>query len=168
MSSTKIVIIVLVLIGLLFIIFVARGAFRDEPPPPAGKSLGTSAKKTKPPDWTKTVKGLFSSLQPKVELKQKVYSANTEETIKADDGKHPFRTITFHRLSGQAEITYADVTPLESNSPFKDMDRPQRCPLPQEDPDVSDKERCSILAMKGGGKLTFACKNNSSCRVEVE
>jgi hypothetical protein len=168
MSSTKIVIIVLILIGLLFIVFVARGALRDDPPPPTGKSLGPSAKKTKPPDWTITLKGLFSSLQPKIELKQKIYSANTEETIAPDDGKNPFRTVTFHRLSGQAEITYADVTPLESNSPLKDMDRPQRCPLPQDDPDVSDKERCSIVALKGGGKLTFACRNNTSCRVEVE
>lgn len=168
MSATKILIIVLVLIGLLFIVFVARGAFRDEAPLPKGKSLSTTAKKTKPPDWTKTVKGLFSSLQPKVELKQKIYSANTEETISADNGKQPFRTVTFHRLSGQAEITYADATPLEGNSPLKDMDRPQRCPLPQEDADVADKERCSILALKAGGKLTFACKGNSSCRVEVE
>jgi hypothetical protein len=167
MSSTKILIIVLVLVGLLFIIFVARGALRDEAPPPTGKSLNSSAKKTKPPDWTKTVKGLFNSLQPKIELKQKIYSANAEETIKADD-KQPFRTVTFHRLSGQAEITYADATPLEPNSPLKEMDRPQRCPLPQEDADVSDKERCSILAMKAGGKLTFACKGNSACRVEVE
>lgn len=166
MSSTKILIIVLVLIGLLFFIFIARGALRDDPPPAKGKNLSTSARKTKPPDWTKTVKGLFSSLQPKVELKQKVYSANAEETIKAD--KQPFRTLTFHRVSGQAEITYADVTPLDSNSPLKDMDRPQRCPLPQDDPDVSDKQRCSILVMKGGGKLSIACKANSSCRVEVE
>ena len=168
MSSTKLFIIVLVLIGLLFAIFVARGALRNEPPPPKGKNLSTTAKKTKPPDWTKTVKGLFGSLQPKVELKQKVYSGNTEETIKADDGKHAFRTVTFHRLSGQAEITYADATVLEPNSPLRDMDRPQRCPLPQEDPDVSDKERCSILALKAGGKVTFACKGNSACRVEVE
>ena len=45
MSSTKIVIIVLVLVGLLFIIFVARGALRNEAPPPKGKNLGSSAKK---------------------------------------------------------------------------------------------------------------------------
>jgi hypothetical protein len=44
------------MIGLLFIVFVARGALRDEPPPSKGKNLSTTAKKTKPPDWTKTVK----------------------------------------------------------------------------------------------------------------
>ncbi len=168
MSSTKIVIVVLVLIGLLFIIFVARGALRDEPPSPSGKNLGSSAKKTKPPDWTKTVKGLFGSMQPKVKLKQTVYSASTSETIMPDDGKQPFRTVTFRRVSGKAEITYADETPLEPNSPLKDMDKPQRCLLPQEDPEVADKERCSILALKAGGKLTFACRGNAACRVEVE
>jgi hypothetical protein len=167
MSSTKIVIIVLVLVGLLFIIFVARGALRNEAPPPKGKNLGSSAKKTEAPDWTKTVKGLFSSLQPKVKLKQTTYSAPAEEPI-APDAKHPFRTVTFHWLSGRAEITYKDNTPLESGSPLKDMDNPQRCTLKQVDSDVRDKERCSILALKGGGTLTFACKDNAACRVEVE
>jgi hypothetical protein len=166
LSSTKIVIIVLVLIGLLFIIFVARGALRTEPPPPKGKETSTVAKKTKPPNWTKTIKGLFSSLQPKA-LEGKVYSSNTTDTIPPDN-KQAFRTVTFHLLSGRAEISYKDKTPLEPNSPLKDMDNPQPCPLPQTDPDVKDRERCSILVLKQGGTLTFACALNSACRVEVE
>jgi hypothetical protein len=164
MSSTKIVIVVLVLIGLLFAIFVARGALRNEPTAP--KTDSTTARKTKPPGWTKTIKGLFGSLQPKA-LKDKVYSSNTTETIPRDD-KQPFRTVTFHLLSGRAEISYADETPLDRNNPLKDMDKPQRCSLPQEDPDVSDKERCSIIALKLGGKLTFSCKGNSACQVATE
>ena len=162
MSSTKIVIIVLVLIGLLFIIFVARGALRSEPTP---KSDQQTVKKTKPPDWTKTIKSLFSSLKPGLALKQKVYSSGTQETVQPD-AKQAFRTATFHRLSGSAEITYEDKTPIEPGSPLKKMDNPQRCKLP--DFDQSDPDRCAILAFKRGGTFTFACGQNSACKVEVE
>jgi hypothetical protein len=167
MSSTKIVIIVLVLIGLLFIIFVARGALRSEP---TARSDQKTAKKTKPPDWTKSIKGLFSSLQPKLPLKEKSYpsSSGNPENIPPDE-KHPFRTATFLFKSGTAEITYKDVTPIESGSPLKDMDNPQKCKLPQDpDPDISDRNRCSILAFKRGGTFTFTCTGNTACRVEVE
>ena len=166
MSSTKIVIIVLVLIGLLFVIFVARGALRSDPQPSSDQKV--AARKEKPPNWTKTIKGLFSSLQPGLELKQKVYSADAEETVKPDD-KQAFRTATFHRVSGSAEITYEDKTPLESGSPLKKMDNPQKCKLPQDpDPDISDRDRCAIVAFKRGGKFSFACTEKSACRVEVE
>lgn len=166
MSSTKILVVVLILIGLLFVIFVARGALRSEPRPSSDPK--TAAKKEKPPGWTNSIKKLFSSMQPKLELKQKIYSLNSEEKIKPDD-KQPFRTVTFHRLSGGAEISYKDDTPIESGSPLKDMDNPQPCKLPQDpDPDISDRERCSILALKRGGTLTFKCTGNSACRVEVE
>jgi len=166
MSSTKIVIIVLVLVGVIFTIFVVRGAFRSEPKRPKDDELESSATKTKPPDWTATIKGLFSSLQPKIKLQQSVYCANSEETI-APDEKQPFRTVTFHLLSGRARISYKDETPLESNNPLRKMDNPQSCTLPQ-DKDVSDKSRCAILALKRGGKLTFGCLDNAPCKVEAE
>jgi len=166
LSSTKIVIVVLVLIGLLFIIFVARGALRSDPAP---RNDPKAAKKTKPPDWTRSVKKLFASLQPKLPLKHDSYPAGEPtEKIVADE-KHPFRTATFHLKSGSAEITYEDETPIESGSPLEDMDNPQVCKLPQDpDPDVSDRSRCSILAFKRGGTFTFKCSGNAACRVEVE
>lgn len=168
MSSTKILIVVLVLIGLLFAVFVARGALRNDPQRPTDKrQLESSAKKTKPPGWTNTIKGLFTSLQPKA-LEGKVYTAKTTDKIPPTDDKHAFRTVTFHLVSGHANISYRDETHLEANSPLKDMDKPQTCPLPQKDPDVADKQRCSILALKQGGQLTFSCEQNSACRVEVE
>ena len=165
MSSTKIVIIVLVLVGVIFTIFVVRGALQHDSKP-KDDELESSATKTKPPDWTATIKGLFSSLQPKIELQQSVYCANTEETIKPDN-KQPFRTVTFHWLSGRANISYKDETPLEPGSPLKKMKNPQPCILPQVD-DVPDKSRCSIVALKRGGKLTFTCLDNAPCRVEAE
>ena len=65
MSPTKVLIIVLVLIGLIFVAFIARGAFRGEFAPTSDK--GTAAK-MRPSDWTKTIKGLFKSVQPALEL----------------------------------------------------------------------------------------------------
>ncbi len=158
MSSTKIVIIVLVLVGLLFVIFVARGAFE-----PGREDPNAVAKKDKP-GWTKTIKGLFSSLQPKVALKQKFFSAHTEDTIKAND-KQPFRTVTFHLLSGIASIQYdaPDTQPLSKD--LGDL-RHQTCPLPN--PKGDDRNRCAIVVLKAGGKVTFDCLPNTACRVEVE
>jgi len=172
MSSTKIVIIVLVLVGLLFIIFVARGALRSDPQPSSNRQ--TDAKRTKPPGWTKKIEGLFSSLKPKRALEKKVYSATTsasaEDKIKPDD-KQPFRTVKFHLLSGSgsARIEYSDETPVQSDK-LKDL-KFQKCPLPGDfdakHPEA-DLSRCSIVALKRGGKLTIICTGNSACRVEVE
>lgn len=156
MSSTKIVIIVLVLIGLLFVIFVARGALRSDPQ----EDPDTVATKEKP-GWTKTIKGLFTSLQPKIELKQKVFSGHTEDSIKPD--AQPFRTITFHLLSGSASILYVDPEPISGD--LKRL-QSQTCPLPN--PKGDDHSRCSIVVLKGGGAVTFDCVLNTACRVEVE
>lgn len=166
MSTTKIVIIVLILIGVVFIVFVARGALRDDPKPNSDPK--TAAKEQKAPGWTKTIGGLFSSLQPKLELKQTAYSATSEEQIKPDE-KQPFRTVKFHLLSGSAKIEYVDVTPIQSKE-LKEL-KNQKCPLPAdfdpEHPDA-DRSRCAIVALKKGGKLTFACAGDSACRVAVE
>lgn len=167
MSGTKIVIIVLVLIALLFIAFVVSGALRKDPPPPKSTELETSAKKTEQPGWAESVKDLFSSLKPKIELKRTFYSSNAEEIITADE-KHPFRVATFHLVTGRASIEYEDNTQLSSDNPLKEMDNPQEYELPQTDDEVKDKRRCSILALKGGGKFTFKCLDNAACRVEVE
>ncbi len=159
MSTTKIVIVVLILIGLLFIIFVARGALRSDP----DKDPESYASEKKP-GWAKAVRELFSSMQPKLELKQKYYTSNAEETLRSDD-KQPFRTATFHLLSGGAQINYKDLTPMESDSPLSKL-KDQECPLPN--PKGDDSSRCSIVALKRGGKFTFACKGTGGCRVEVE
>jgi len=157
MSSTKVVIIVLVLIGLLFVIFVARGTLRSD----SNSDADAVAKKEKP-GWTKTIKGLFSSLQPKIALKQKEFSGHFEDTLKPDE-KQPFRTVTFHLLSGRASIVYVDPKPVADK--FKKL-QSQTCPLPN--PKGDDSSRCSIVVLKDGGTLTFDCELNSACRAEVE
>ena len=166
MSSTKVVIIVLILVGVLFVIFVARGALRDEPKSKSDPKA--AAKAQKPPGWTKSISELFSSKQPKLELKQKFYSATTEEEIKSVTTP-AFRTARFHLVSGSATIEYKDVTPIQAKD-LKDL-QDQECPLPadfdSEHPDA-DRSRCSIVALKGGGTLTFACNGKSACRVAVE
>jgi hypothetical protein len=157
MSSTKIVIIVLVLIGLLFVIFVARGALRTD-----SSSDPDKVAKGRKPEWSKTIKGLFSSLQPKITLKQTDLSGHFEDTIKPDN-KQPFRTITFVWRSGKSSILYVDPVPVDDK--YKKLQR-QRCPLPN--PDGDDSKRCSIVVLKDGGTLTFDCDPNTSCAAKVE
>jgi hypothetical protein len=163
LSSTKIVVIVLILIGVLFVVFVARGALRNEP---GRKVDNTTAKQAPRPGWTETIKGLFSSLQPKLTLKQKVYNGQSEPEKIPPDQDHPFRTVTFIKRQGRPVVVYQDLTPLEKGSPMKKMDNPQKCELP--DNDSPDKDRCSIVALKDGGTLTFACQDTNPCQVAVE
>ncbi|HEY8185388.1 MAG TPA: hypothetical protein VIF64_04940 [Pyrinomonadaceae bacterium] len=158
-SSTKIVIIVLVAVGVLFVIFVVRGAVRKD-----NDSDPDKVAKEGKPGWSKTIKGLFGSLQPKIKLKQDKFSGHFEETIPADPKKKPFRTITFIWRSGQSLIVYTDPVPQE-----KKFERLQRQPCPLQNPDGDDKTRCSIAVLKDGGTITFDCvPANSACSAELE
>ena len=106
MSSTKILIVVLILIALLFVFFVIYGAAVAERPKAGNRN---DAAAISAPGWSKALGSLISSAKPKVELKKRVYSESTEETIAPDD-KQPFRTATFHLIRGRASIEYEDQT----------------------------------------------------------
>ena len=159
MSSTKIVIIVLVLVAVIFAIFVATGAFSNEP---ENKNSNQAAKDfTKnPPGWTKTIKQWVGSRQPKIALKQASYSSSTEETILPDE-ENPIRTATFRLRSGSASIEYEDDT--EDAGELEEQD----CPLPNFD-NEDDIKVCSIVALKKGGTLKINCTGQGGCRVDVE
>ena len=170
MSSTKIVIIVLILIGVLFVIFVVRGAVRNDPEPDKNARVA-DAEKQKPPDWTKKIEGLFNSWKPKRPLEKKKYSLADKQTAQEKiqgDTKQPFRTVKFHLLGGSANVHYVDPTPISDKS-MKDLND-QNCDLPGKfNPDnpKADLSRCSIVALKLGGTVTITCKT-SPCEVEVE
>ncbi len=165
MSSTKVVIVVLVLVALLFVILVTKGALSKDKPKPGNKAESTRYSKKEKPGWAKAIKGLsnnrlFSSVVPKVVLKQKGYSSSAEENVLPD--KKPFRTATFRLVTGAATIKYEDHT-----KDAIDNLKSQPCPLPNFDSD--DIRRCTIIALKGGGTLTFSCQpSNVPCRVDVE
>jgi hypothetical protein len=147
--------VVLIVIVVLFVVFVGKGALSHDK-----QTSGKEMSKQEKPAWSKKIKNLFSSLQPKVELKRKVYSGNSEEEIAADK-KLTFRTVTFHLINGAASIKYKDRT----ENPPEGLDD-QTCPLPNFDGD--DITRCSIVVLKRGGTLTFNCQGTNPCRVEVE
>ena len=162
----KVVIIVLILIALIFIGFVVRGALRDEPDPPRADQMKGATKTTERPGWSESIKDLFSSLKPGLKMGKKFYTGPAEEKIPAD--KQPFRTATFVLEAGRARIEYKDVTPIDPKNDLSEMDNPQICDLPQDPDDVKDTRRCSIMAMKGGGTFKFECVDDTACRVKVE
>ena len=165
MSSTKVVIIVLVLVGLLFVLVVTKGALSKDKHKPDNQNESTDYSKSKKPGWAKAIKGLsnnrlFSSVVPKVVLKHSHYSSGVfSEEVLPD--KKTFRTATFRLIAGEASIDYVDNTEGAS-----DALKHQPCPLPN--PDNDDHRLCTIIALKGGGKLTISCPLNSACRVDVE
>jgi hypothetical protein len=142
------------------VFFVVYGAFSPDDRKAGNRSdaAGYSA-----PGWSKALGRLISSAKPKVELKKRVYSESTEETIAPDDTQ-TFRTATFHLIRGRASIDYEDQTEDISDD-LEDL-KEQECELPNSETD--DPRRCSIVALKKGGKLSFSCQGTDPCRVEVE
>lgn len=162
MSSTKIVIIVLVLVAVIFAIFVATGAFSSEPKRKNSNEAARDFRKN-PPAWTKTIKSFIGSRQPKINLKQNSYTSDAEEKIPPDN-QNPFRTAKFKLRTGVALIRYVDNTEdiPEDMEDLKDQDF--RLP----DFENEDPRAGSIVALKGGGTFTFRCDKNAPCRVDVE
>lgn len=160
MSSTKILIVVLILIALLFVFFVIYGAAVSEEPKAGNRN---DAATVPTPGWSNWLGSLISAAKPKIELKKKIYSESTEEDIAPDDTK-TFRTATFHLIRGAASIEYEDRTE-DIPEELEDL-KEQECPLPNRE--ARDQSRCSIVALKKGGKLTFSCQGTAPCRVEVE
>lgn len=160
MSSTKIVIIVLVLVAVIFAIFVATGALSNEPKNKNSNKAVAKDFTKNPPGWTKTIKKFIGSRQPKIVLKQASYSSGTDERILPDE-ENPIRTATFRLRAGSALIEYDDET--EDAGELEDQD----CPLPNFD-NEDDIKICSIVALKKGGNLKINCTEKSACRVDVE
>jgi hypothetical protein len=162
MSSTKIVIIVLILVAVIFVIFVARGAFRNDPKSDDPKlAAKNSSKKGGKPGWTKAINDFVGSRQPKLTLKQSRYTANTTEEVRADE-KNPFRIAKFRLISGSATIEYEDRTEEAEKMKLDDQD----FDLPNFD-NEEDPRSGSIVALEKGGTLTITCKGTGGCRVDV-
>src|SRR5882762_7352832 len=102
MSSTKVVVLVLVLIAVGYIVFVSKGALSGEKQGPVSKDEAMKIVK-ETPAWAKSLGGFFNSRRPKLVLKCDRYTANAEETVKPD-ADHPFRNATFHVKLGKAHI----------------------------------------------------------------
>ncbi|SRR6266540_4525921 len=166
MSSTKILIVVLIIVAVLFVVFVATGALSTKEPKSNDNTAAREfTKKKRTPGWSKKIKTLFGSLQPKIELNGKSYRGGSIENVGSSD--KPFRTATFRLIEDSAKqgalIEYDDDTediPKELN----DL-KNQKCDLPNFDNEEPD--RCSIVALKGGGKIKFTCKGINPCRFEL-
>src|SRR6266850_8099040 len=126
MSSTKVVILVLVLIAVVYIVFVSKGALSGEKQKLVNKDEAMKfVKEKKTPAWAKSLGGFFNSRRPKLVLKRASYTANSEETVKPD-ADHPFRNATFHVKLGKAHIKNVDSTENADKLKLKE----QECNLP--------------------------------------
>jgi len=158
MSSTKVVILVLVLIAVVYIVFVSRGALSGEKQGPVSKDEAMKIVK-ETPAWAKSLGGFFNSRRPKLVLERARYTTNSEETVKPD-ADNQFRNATFHLIQGTAHIKYVDSTEKAANLNKQEFDL--LC-LHNEDDTCSG----SIVALKSGGKLTITCTSNP-CRIDIE
>jgi hypothetical protein len=161
MSSTKIVIVVLILIAVVFALFVTKGALSDDPPKPKGKAEEKrAAKEYKAPDWSGTIGGLFSSMQPALDLGRDRFSAGEFEV--ESDEERPFRVATFRLVRGSVNIDYEDQTEEAEDLDLDD----QEFTLP--DDEAREPREGSIVALKRGGTLTISCNGTDPCEIEVK
>ncbi|HEV2913127.1 MAG TPA: hypothetical protein VGX92_07415 [Pyrinomonadaceae bacterium] len=159
MSTTKIVIIVLVLVAVIFALFLAKGALSSDQPKAGNKNDAVEFnKKKKSPDWAKTIRRAMDSMRPKLVLKQKVFPSDPIEI--PPDLKQPLRTGTFRLVSGSARVEYEDHTPNAGDLQSQDFDLPNF--------DNDDPRLGSIVVLKLGGTLSITCKGKDNCRVVLE
>ena len=159
MSTTKIVIIVLVLVAVIFAVFLAKGALSSDQPKTGNKNDAADFnKKKKSPSWAKTISRAMDSMRPKLVLKQKEFPSDPIEI--PPDPKQPLRTGTFRLVSGSARVEYDDHTPNAGDLQEQDFDLPN---FDNEDPRLG-----SIVVLKLGGRLSITCKGNNGCRVVLE
>ncbi len=182
MSSTKIVILFLILIALLFVVLVVRGSLADdEPQASAGKAAENFTKQKQAPDWIKTIKDAFAWLQPKVqlpcgqtgELAKKCENLQLKTSfLVLPDNRQSFRTANFRLINGSANICYRTNENAPSCADAKDLDKNAKPNLEAQsfdlpDSDAADPQRGTIVVLKKGGKITVICKS-IPCKVDLE
>ena len=156
MSSTKIVIVVLILIAVVFALFVTKGALSDEQPKRGGKDEAAQfSSQDRAPRWSKTIDKLSGSMRPTLDLGDDIFPAGI---YKVDpDEERPFRIAKFRPHTGSAYIVYVNATPDEGELKVQKI----------ESSDFADGKKPSIVALKEGGQLTVSCTGTEPCSVRV-
>jgi len=165
--STKILIIVVIVIALLFVVAMLWGVGKH-------RNEHTDPKNFQTPGWVKNGLGkLFGSAIPKLEVDPRKFAISPGQsfgpiTIKAvqEDGPQ-FRKAKFRLTAGRATITYIDVTPDRPT----ELSDTQKVAFPAPSDEAARKDKPNeglITAMRGGGKLTIHCEGPVPCALEVE
>src|SRR5437667_4047278 len=124
MSSTKIVLLALVLVAALYIVFVSKGAFSGDRSGQSNRAAATNfIKEKRTPGWAKYLGGLVNSRRPKLVLSKASYTVSSEEDIKAE-ADHAFRKAAFHLVRGTAHIQYVDLTENAGDLQTQEFDLP--------------------------------------------
>ena len=168
--STKILIIVVIVIALLFVVAMLWGALKHEP---------TQDKKNPViPSWVKSgLSGLSGSSDSKVKfdsVKFVVAPGRLSEKITvpvAPNTSDRPRTAKFRRTSGQVvDLNYTDAT----SDPPKGFAKEQPVTFPASKKDEparygKDPDLGSISVLKAGGTMTIDCRKSSvQCVLTVE
>src|SRR5262249_33529855 len=150
MSATKIVVIFLVLIAVLFVAFVVWGLAKPGP-----KMTAKDFNKQKPPSLASWFHQVLGSGGPKLEPAQMHPSLTTFDlqkqssyTIKISSDKHPVRQAELKVLPPGNACAHMVFTP---NNPPKEMENPQETRT--SDPPIKNRNDVTISIAEGGGTL---------------
>jgi hypothetical protein len=180
MSQNKIIIILILLLA-LFVFSVMWGSLRNDKS--AGGNRSATKNFTKQPefsDWRKWFDESVARFKPKAELPcgqndlplDKCDNLQQRSFPVSPDDAQSFRTATFKRVSGSANVCYRvnENTPSCADAKNRDEDEKpnfdaQSFDLP--DPSSNDPQRGTIVVLKKGGKIVVTCLI-LPCRVDLE
>jgi hypothetical protein len=187
MNSTKIVILVLILIAVIFTVFVARGTLSQEPSKTDNQSEARNfTNKNQAPDWSKTLQDTFAWLKPRLKIQcgeekeaTKCENLQSRSPIKiSEDKKQPFRLAKFRvpnssNFMNSVNICYraptAKLTCNEAKEKAKEAGdinfNAQSFDLPNSD--SNDRQQGTIVVIKEGGEITITCLSLNPCKVDL-
>ena len=191
MNKSRIAIILLVLIAVVFAMGVGAGFSRDENEPDAGKMDGDQIKafvEKSVPSFFKSLQESFGSRGPKLKSSDFAHPKFTDSAVViAISNKEPLvaligksddenRKAVFKLVSGaKAFITYEPKSLPEGveDSKAKEQLRGKKLELlktndQNEGCGKNDNSCAEISIFKDGGNLTFECAGDQPCRVELK
>lgn len=162
MNSTRIAIVVLILLGVLF----ASTMLLTDRSNSSARGNNKDLNKMRAPDWVKSFGKLLGPKTPKLKLNGSPFKfEDSLERIQVPPAEDDFRTATFHLKSGTGvKIEYFD----ETSGAGEDL-RHQTLELPREKSDSDDDPRRGTLTiLKAGGRLEIKDCKGGPCEVVVE
>ncbi|MGK7874067.1 MAG: hypothetical protein AB4426_12365 [Xenococcaceae cyanobacterium] len=158
MSSTKIIVVILMIFALLFFGSFGLGILKSQ-----DMSAEEFAKTGQFPHWVENIGDLLAPVAPKVELKPSTLQLNPGQSkvITIPKSDCAFRVVTLKlNIGAILETRYLDMTPDAGNL---DFDK-QILDLPHQKRG-KNHYRGSVVVLKAGGTLQLSCKGIDSCQV---
>lgn len=183
MSVSKIAVVVLILLGLLFFFGVGAGLHFNGQDEEKARCCEREdcPRKDCSPDWTESLSGLFDSLRPRLDLPPSEQAklaripalSSVSLNVPAAESSllsPPLRMATFRRSAGLVQIVFVPAHPEKIPDSMRKLRDPQKLSLPRTEKrkENDDLQQGSVAIVETGGVLNVACLSNTPCQLELK